>query len=93
MKTFCIKMAETQFLYGRISGSQTSTVQSPQIPFYLHGFHTFNEYHLQGLEGLCMPLFRMCVVGGANSCSGIFSLAFLVFSNFAPSSVEPFSPQ
>lgn len=51
------------------------------------------EYHLRGPEGLCMPLFRTRMGVDTYSCSGIFTLAFLAFSNFAPSSVEPFSPQ
>ena len=29
---------------------------------------------------------------GSNSCSGIFTTAFLGLSSFAPSSVDPFSP-
>lgn len=51
------------------------------------------EYHLRGPGGLCMPLLRTRVGGDTYSCSGIFTLAFLAFSSFAPSSVEPFSPQ
>jgi len=51
------------------------------------------EYHFWGEIGFRMPLFRVRVGGNSNSCSGIFTRAFLAFSSLAPSSVDPLSPQ
>lgn len=51
------------------------------------------EYHFRGDEGWRMLLPRFLGSGNSYSCSGILTLAFLAFSNLAPSSVEPFSPQ
>lgn len=51
------------------------------------------EYHFRGEEGLRILFTRFLGSGNSYSCSGILTLAFLAFSNLAPSSVEPFSPQ
>jgi len=57
------------------------------------GLTLIGEYHFRGEEGLRMLFARFLGSGNSYSCSGILTLAFLAFSNLAPSSVEPFSPQ
>lgn len=57
------------------------------------GLTLMGEYHFRGEEGLRMLFARFLGSGNSYSCSGILTLAFLAFSNLAPSSVEPFSPQ
>lgn len=57
------------------------------------GLTLIGEYHFRGEDGLRMLFARFLGSGNSYSCSGILTLAFLAFSNLAPSSVEPFSPQ
>lgn len=91
---FCLKRTLLRIWFWVQSKTQPNETPWNFSPGCFHQLHTFiGMYHLRGLEGLCMPLLRMRMDGGTYSCSGIFTLAFLAFSNLAPSSVEPFSPQ
>lgn len=85
------------WLCGQISSlhvnTQSPTQRSPAQLLCRAGLTLMGEYHFRGDEGRRMLLPRFLGSGNSYSCSGIFTLAFLAFSNLAPSSVEPFSPQ